>query len=153
MRRLRWSALLAVVVACAPPPAAQPPQPLAQEMFAIEAEVELAQMTRHERGFYYRDVIVGEGRQAQPGQTVYIGYVVKLPDGSEVDRADDNRPLMFKLGERQSIAALEATLRSMKVGGVRQLVVPPDLAYGPRGRGKVPGNATLVMYVRLLKVE
>jgi peptidylprolyl isomerase len=41
----------------------------------------------------------------------------------------------------------------MKVGGVRQLVIPPHLAYGARGRGKVPRNATLVMIVRLVRVE
>jgi FKBP-type peptidyl-prolyl cis-trans isomerase len=60
---------------------------------------------------------------------------------------------MFKLGERQAIVAMELALRGMKVGGVRQLVIPPDLAYGARGRGRVPPNATLVMIVRLVKVE
>jgi len=153
MRSPSLAALIVLASACAAAPAAAPPQPIAEMVFAVETEVNLAQMTQHERGYYYYDVLVGDGRQAQPGQTVYIGYVVKLPDGTEVDRADDDKPLMFKLGERQSIAALETALRSMRVGGVRQLVVPPDQAYGPRGRGKVPGNATLVMYVRLLKVE
>lgn len=153
VRALRTLIAVAMAAACAPAPAAAPPQPIVQEMFAVEAEVTLAQMTLHERGYYFHDVLVGDGRQAQPGLTVYIGYVVRLPDGTEVDRADDDRPLMFKLGERQSIVALETALRSMKVGGIRQLVVPPELAYGPRGRGRVPPNATLVMYVRLLKVE
>ena len=60
---------------------------------------------------------------------------------------------MFKLGERQAIVAMELALRGMSVGGVRQLVIPPDLAYGPRGRGRVPPNANLVMIVRLTKVE
>jgi peptidylprolyl isomerase len=154
MRGLGWGVLLASVSACAAQPvAAPPPTPIEQTLFAVEAEVDLAQMTRHERGFYFQDIVVGDGRQAQPGQTVHIAYVVRVPNGNEVDRAEPERPLMFKLGERQSIPALEATLRSMKVGGVRQLVIPPDLAYGPRGRGKVPPNATLVMIVRLVKVE
>lgn len=153
MRRLALLALCVVATACASAPAAAPPQPITQDMFAPEAEVDLAQMTRHERGFYFQDIVVGDGRQAQPGQTVHMAYVVRVPNGNEVDRAEPERPLMFKLGERQSIPALEATLRSMKVGGVRQLVIPPDLAYGPRGRGKVPPNATLVMIVRLVKVE
>jgi len=138
---------------CAAPPAAAPPQPIAQGLFAVEAEVELDQMQQHERGFYWRDIVEGDGRQGAPGLTVHIAYVVRLPDGREVDRAEPERPLMFKLGERQSIAALELALRGMKVGGVRQLVVPPDLAYGARGRGRVPPNATLVMIVRLVKVE
>jgi peptidylprolyl isomerase len=142
----------ALVAGCAPAPAAAPPVPITQAMFAAGAEVELDQMTRHERGFYWRDIVVGEGRQAQPGLEVRIGYVVRLPDGTEVDRAEAERPLMFKLGERQSIAAMELALRAMKEGGVRQLVVPPELAYGARGRGKVPPNATLVMIVRLVKV-
>lgn len=146
--------LLAVVftLACASAPAATPPVPITQELFGAGAEVELDQMTRHDRGFYWRDIVVGEGRQAQPGLEVRIGYVVRLPDGTEVDRADAERPLMFKLGERQSIAAMELALRAMREGGVRQLVIPPDLAYGARGRGKVPPNATLVMIVRLVKV-
>lgn len=152
MRRL-WLALILATTACASAPAAAPPQPITQEMFAAEAEVELDQMTRHERGFYWRDIIVGDGRQGAPGLPVHIAYVVRLPDGTEVDRAEPERPLTFKLGERQSIAALELALRGMRVGGVRQLVVPPELAYGARGRGRVPPNATLVMIVRLVKVE
>ncbi|HRN53124.1 MAG TPA: FKBP-type peptidyl-prolyl cis-trans isomerase [Gemmatimonadaceae bacterium] len=152
MRRIGL-ALLIVVTACAPAPAAAPPQPLTQALFAPEAEVELDQMTLHERGFYWRDIIVGDGRQGAPGLPVHIAYVVRLPDGTEVDRAEPERPLTFKLGERQAIVAMELALRGMKVGGVRQLVVPPDLAYGARGRGRVPPNATLVMIVRLVKVE
>ena len=146
-------AAVTAAAACAPPPAAAPPQPITQALFAAEAEVELDQMQQHERGFYWRDILEGDGRQGAPGLTVHIAYVVRLPDGREVDRAEPERPLMFKLGERQSIAALELALRGMKVGGVRQLVVPPDLAYGARGRGRVPPNATLVMIVRLVKVE
>ena len=144
-----------LLLACAPAtPAATPaPAPITQALFAAEAEVELDQMQRHERGYYWRDIVNGEGRQGAPGLTVHIAYVVRLPDGSEVDRAEPERPLMFKLGERQSIPALETALRGMRVGGVRQLVVPPDQAYGARGRGRVPPNATLVMIVRLVKVD
>ncbi len=154
MRRLLALALVGTV-ACggAATPAAAPPAPIAQAQFAAEAEVELDQMQRHERGYYWRDIIVGDGRQGAPGLTVHIAYVVRLPDGTEVDRAEPERPLMFKLGERQSIPELETALRGMRVGGVRQLVVPPALAYGARGRGRVPPNATLVMIVRLVRVE
>jgi peptidylprolyl isomerase len=153
MRHAFVLGVLAAAVACAPAAAPPPPQPITQALFAAEAEVELGEMTQHERGFYYRDIVVGEGRQGQPGLTVHIAYVVRLPDGTEVDRAEPERPLMFKLGERQSIVAMELALRGMRVGGARQLVVPPELAYGARGRGKVPPNATLVMIVRLVKVE
>lgn len=153
MPRTLLLGVLAAAVACAPAAPPPPPQPITQALFAVEAEVELDEMTQHERGFYYRDIIVGDGRQGQPGLTVHIAYVVRLPDGTEVDRAEPERPLQFKLGERQSIVAMELALRGMRVGGARQLVVPPELAYGARGRGKVPPNATLVMIVRLVKVE
>ncbi len=147
------AALLLALAACAPAPAAPQPQPITQALFSPEAEVELDQMTLHERGFYWRDITVGRGRQAAPGLTVHIAYVVRTPNGAEVDRAEPESPLMFKLGERQSIIAMELGLRGMNVGGVRQLVIPPNLAYGPRGRGRVPPNANLVMIVRLVKVD
>lgn len=147
------SPLVALAVAsCAPAPAAAPP-PVAQAQFAPETEVDLAQMRRHERGFYWRDLVVGEGRQAAPGLAVHIAFVVSLPDGRAVDFAAPERPLVFTLGERQAIAALETALRGMRAGGVRQLVIPPELAYGARGSGNVPPNATLVMVVGLVKVE
>ena len=155
MRRLPFLplAVAAALGACAPAAPPAPPAPITQALFAAEAEVELDQMQRHERGFYWRDIVVGEGRQGAPGLAVRIAYVVRLPDGREVDRAEPERPLAFTLGERQAIAAMELALRGMREGGVRQLVVPPDLAYGAQGRGRVPPNATLVMIVRLLKVE
>lgn len=154
MRAARIALVAAVLAAaCAPAPPAAPPEPITSALFAAEAEVELDQMQRHDRGYYWRDIIVGDGRQAAPGLTVHIAYVVRLPDGREVDRAEPEAPLMFKLGERQAIVAMELALRGMSVGGVRQLVIPPDLAYGSRGRGRVPPNANLVMIVRLTKVE
>lgn len=156
-RRLRTVATLAAALmaaaACAPAVPPPPPEPITPALFAAEAEVELDQMQKHERGFFWRDITIGEGRQAAPGLTVHIAYVVRLPNGREVDRAEPEAPLMFKLGERQSIVAMELGLRGMNVGGVRQLVIPPNLAYGPRGRGRVPPNANLVMIVRLVKVE
>lgn len=137
---------------CAAAPPAPPPRPIAQEMFAAEAEVDLDRMQRHPRGFYWREIREGHGRQGALGQTVQVAYVVRLPDGREVDRADPEHAVTFRLGERRSIAALELALREMRVGGIRQLVVPPDLAYGSRQRGPVPPNSTLVMIVSLLKV-
>lgn len=154
-RALRGVSLLLAIAgagACAAAPDPAPPVPIAQQQFAPETEVQLARMTRHARGFYWRDVAVGDGRQGAPGLKVQVAYVVRLPDGREVDRAEREQPVTFTLGQRQGIVALELALRDMKEGGVRQLVVPPELAYGVRGRGPVPPNATLVMVVALVKV-
>lgn len=142
----------ALVLGCAPAPPASPPVPVTELTYDRAVEVDFTQMTRHERGFYWRDLVVGEGRRAQRGADVSIGYEVRLPDGTELDRAEAESPVTFKLGQRQGIVALESALLTMRVGGVRQLVVPPALGYGARGLGNVPPNATLVMIVRLVKV-
>lgn len=121
--------------------------------YGMEAEVALPEMTRHPRGFLYRDIAAGDGPQGSVGSWVQVSYVVRLADGREVDRAEREAPVRFRLGERGVIRALDASLREMRVGGVRQLVIPPHLAYGARGSGSVPGNAVLVMIVRLERVE
>jgi FKBP-type peptidyl-prolyl cis-trans isomerase len=121
--------------------------------FGLEAEVTLAEMTRHERGFYYRDVEVGTGTTADAGRTVQVAYVVRLADGREVDRMERDRPLRFRVGDETMVAAFDAGVRGMREGGTRQLVVPPRLAYGARGAGPIPPNAVLVMMVRLERVE
>ena len=113
----------------------------------------LAAMTRHPRGFFYRDLRVGDGREAQVGRPLRVDYVVRLVDGRIVDRSDPRQPLSLTLGRRETIPAFELGLRGMREGGMRQLVVPPELAYGARGTDAVPPNATLVMLVQLAKVD
>lgn len=126
---------------------------LASTAFAPEADVTLSAMTLHPRGFYYRDVQEGTGAQPEPGRHVQISYVVRLPDGRAVDAARPDAPMRFRVGDRQVIVALDDAVRTMRVGGTRQLVVPPRLGYGARGAGPVPGDAILVMLVRLERVE
>jgi FKBP-type peptidyl-prolyl cis-trans isomerase len=149
--RLCGAALLAALLsACA---SASANVNLTTVTFGLEAEVTLAEMTRHERGFYYKDVEVGTGAMADGGRTVAVAYVVRLVDGREVDRMERDRPLRFRVGDESMVAAFDAGVRGMREGGTRQLVVPPRLAYGARGAGPVPPNAVLVMMVRLERVE
>jgi FKBP-type peptidyl-prolyl cis-trans isomerase len=84
---------------------------------------------------------------------VAVSYVVRLADGREVDRAEPERPMRFRIGDQSVIPAFDAAVREMRAGGVRQLVVPPRLGYGARGRGPVPPNAILVMIVKLERVR
>ena len=126
---------------------------LAAVTFGLEAEVTLAEMTRHERGFYYRDVEVGTGATAEAGKSVQVAYVVRLADGREVDRTEREQPVRFRVGDGTAVAAFDAGVRGMRAGGTRQLVVPPRLAYGARGAGPIPPNSVLVMMVRLERVE
>ena len=102
------------------------------------------------------DLTVGEGEEAAAGQTVSVHYVgVALSTGEEFD-ASYNRgePLRFRLGIGQVIAGWDTGVQGMKVGGRRQLVIPPHLGYGDRGAGGVikPGE-TLVFVVDLLAVS
>jgi FKBP-type peptidyl-prolyl cis-trans isomerase len=121
--------------------------------YGPEAEVTLAEMTRHDRGFYYRDVEVGTGDVADAGRNVTITYVLRLVDGREIERTDSNDPVRFRVGDQTVVDAFDSGVRGMRAGGTRQLVVPPRLAYGARGAAPVPPNAVLVMMVRLERVE
>lgn len=126
---------------------------LAATVFAPEAEVSLSAMTLHPRGFYYRDLQGGSGPSPTAGSAVQVSYIVRLPDGRVVDAATPDRPMRFAVGERAVIVALDDAVREMRVGGTRQLVIPPRLGYGARGAGPVPGNTVIVMLVRLERVE
>lgn len=126
---------------------------LVRTSYGPEAEVNLSEMTRHPRGFLFRVIEEGSGTEAAPGRRVAVSYVVRLPDGREVDRAEPERPMRFRIGDQSVIPAFDAAVRDMRAGGVRQLVVPPRLAYGARGRGPVPPNAILVMIVKLERVQ
>ena len=102
------------------------------------------------------DVVEGDGAEASSGSTVQVHYVgVAHSTGEEFD-ASYNRgePLQFRLGIGQVIAGWDAGVQGMKVGGRRQLVIPPHLAYGDRGAGAVikPGE-TLIFVCDLVSVD
>ncbi len=102
------------------------------------------------------DVTVGDGAEATAGSTVSVHYVgVAHSSGEEFD-ASYNRgaPLQFRLGVGQVIQGWDAGVQGMKVGGRRQLVIPPHLGYGDRGAGGAikPGE-TLIFVVDLLGVS
>lgn len=102
------------------------------------------------------DLIEGTGPEAQAGQTVQVHYVgVAHSSGEEFDSSyDRGQPLAFGLGRGQVISGWDSGLQGMKVGGRRQLVIPPHLAYGPRGAGGVIGpNETLIFVCDLVAVR
>ena len=99
-----------------------------------------------------KDLVEGEGGAAQAGSTVSINYVgVSYSDGKEFDTSFGKEPLEFQLGSRMVIPGFEEGIEGMKVGGRRQLIIPPDKAYGAKGQPPVIGpNETLVFVVDLL---
>lgn len=104
-------------------------------------------------GLQITDLVVGEGAEATAGQTVSVNYRGTLQNGKEFDSSYGRGPFSFPLGAGRVIKGWDEGVAGMKVGGKRQLVIPPDLAYGSRGAGGViPPDATLLFEVELLGV-
>lgn len=101
------------------------------------------------------DVWEGDGPVAKAGDTVQVHYVgVAYSTGEEFDASwSRGDPLQFRLGVGQVIAGWDQGVQGMRVGGRRQLVIPPDLAYGERGAGHsiAPGE-TLIFVCDLVSV-
>ncbi|MEH2319906.1 FKBP-type peptidyl-prolyl cis-trans isomerase [Nostoc sp.] len=106
-------------------------------------------------GLKYVELKEGTGATPQPGQTVEVHYVGTLENGTQFDSSRDRgQPFSFKIGVGQVIKGWDEGLSTMKVGGRRQLIIPPELGYGARGAGGViPPNATLHFDVELLGVK
>lgn len=104
-------------------------------------------------GLIIYDVEVGDGETPGATDTVEVHYTGWLTDGKKFDSSRDrNRPFTFSLSGGVIKGWLEG-VATMKVGGKRRLVIPPDLGYGPNGTGPIPGNATLVFDVELLGIK
>ena len=108
-------------------------------------------------GLQYWDLKEGTGATASAGKSVSVHYTGWLDKGgkkfdSSVDRG---QPFMFQLGAGQVIKGWDEGVSGMKVGGKRQLRIPPELGYGARGAGGgvIPANATLIFDVELLAVK
>jgi len=107
-------------------------------------------------GAEYWDLKVGTGATATNGKTVTVHYTGWLAsNGKKFDSSvDRGQPFMFELGAGHVIKGWEEGVAGMKVGGKRQLRIPPELGYGARGAGGViPPNATLLFDVELLDVS
>ncbi len=106
-------------------------------------------------GLKYWDLKVGTGTVATKGKKVRVNYTGWLLEGTRVDSSyDRNTPFEFKLGAGKVIKGWDEGVAGMKVGGKRQLRIPPDLGYGIRGaEPAIPPNAYLVFDVELLDVK
>lgn len=101
------------------------------------------------------DLVVGAGMEAVSGKKVTVNYSGTLTNGTKFDSSyDRNEPFSFNLGAGEVIKGWDQGVVGMKVGGKRKLTIPSDLAYGDSGiPGAIPGGATLIFEVELLKVE
>ena len=106
-------------------------------------------------GLQYWEIKKGAGKLAQAGKKVSVHYTGWLTDGKEFDSSrDSGEPIQFTLGIGQVIKGWDEGVAGMKVGGKRQLRIPPELGYGSRGAGSaIPPNAILVFDVELMDVK
>lgn len=105
---------------------------------------------------------LGGGREAMAGATVSVNYtgwlyrpLAKNSHGKQFDSSVGRGPFEFSLGRGQVIKGWDQGVAGMKVGGKRTLIIPGELAYGPRGSGNgdIPPNSALIFEVELLDVK
>ena len=113
-----------------------------------------AQFTTTSAGLKIHDFVVGTGSTAGTRDGVTVHYTGWLTDGTKFDSSvDRSEPFSFTIGAREDILGWDQGVAGMRVGGKRQLEIPPNLAYGSSARGSIPANSTLVFEIELLKVE
>ena len=127
-----------------------------------DVDMEGSEMTTTESGLMITTTQAGSGAEAAAGNSVSVHYTGWLYDpenedgrGTKFDSSvDRGQPFEFALGAGRVIAGWDEGVAGMLVGEKRELIIPPDLAYGSRGAGGViPPDATLLFEVELLAIE
>jgi FKBP-type peptidyl-prolyl cis-trans isomerase len=141
-------ALVAAVIAAAPGAALAPSAARAEPETTLTAS-----------GLKYIDTKPGKGETPKIGQTAVMHYTgwlyVNGAKGKKFDSSHDHgQPFEFKLGMGQVIKGWDEGIETMKVGGKRTLIIPPELGYGARAMGSaIPANSWLIFDVELLGVK
>lgn len=105
-------------------------------------------------GLAYQDIVVGSGDPAATGSTVSVHYTGWLEDGTMFESSyDSGQPFSVTIGQGSVIPGWDEGLVGMQLGGIRKLIIPPDLAYGSTGQGSIPPDATLIFEVELVTVQ
>lgn len=109
--------------------------------------------------FTVTDIVVGDGEEAVNGRTLVVHFTGWLYDpnapdnrGAVFDSTEGRQPFSFVLGSGLVIQGWEQGLLGMRVGGVRELIIPPELGFGDQATGSIPPNSTLIFEVELINV-
>ena len=148
MDLLRPIALLALVALLASCSGEVEPQQV-ESLDGEPAPVIDSAITRN--GVVIRKLKDGDGQLALPDSTVTVHFHGTLDDGTVFETTRGKPPVTFSIPT--TIEGWQEGVPGMRVGEVRQLLVPPELAYGRTGEGRIPPNATLTFTIELLDVE
>jgi peptidylprolyl isomerase len=116
--------------------------------FASSLGINLSTFTKTSYGLYYKDLVVGNGATLAANDSLFVHYFGYFPTGVVFDSNPTTAaPFGFKIGSGDVIAAWDSTARTMKIGGQRQIIVPPSLGYGSSAHGSIPANSVLVFTI------
>ena len=152
----RWLGMMTTVMlaACAAPAVEAPAVARESITFAPQLGIDVAQMQRLEGGLLVRDMRPGDGPVARRGDNVAVRYVGWLPDGTTVDAVvPPAAPKQFRLGSGEVIRGWDEAVVGMRVGGQRQVVIPPSMGYGRRQVAGIPPGSTLVFLIELVSAR
>ncbi len=119
-------------------------------------EVSDDQFTETESGLKYFDIEVGDGQTPEEGQVAFLHFTAWLEDGTKLGSTiDSGQPISYMLGSGELFPGFEEGISSMQIGTIRQMIFPPELAYGESGSsgGQIPPNATLIFEVEVLGIQ
>lgn len=112
-------------------------------------DLEAKEWKKRDDGIKVWDVKEGEGEAVKEGDTVTIHYTVWLSDGKFVQSSKDGKGEPYTSPLKSLIKGWQLAVPGMKPGGIRRLVIPPELAYGKQDKGDIPPNSTLVFEIEL----
>ncbi len=105
-------------------------------------------------GLKYIDLVIGKGDFPKPRQRITINFIMKTEEGTIIEDTYQSKiPMSFILGNKDAIEGLEEGVSTMRVGGKRILMIPPELGFGTSSFRNIPPNSKLIVEVELVKAE
>jgi len=146
---------LSLAAACGSDSTAPSAPTIETTTFAPSLGIDLTTFTKNANGLYFKELVTGTGTLAQDGRQVGVRYKGQLSDATVFDENPPPKALFsFLLGSGQVVPGFDQGTRGMRVGGKRQVILPPSLGYGSRGSGgSIPPNAILIFTIDLVTVQ